>query len=65
MGRCVISAFRMRCKELLSKVKTLCLQLFFFDQDESVHWNVLQRLKPRCMLEVELRPFAGTNVIQL
>ena len=47
----------MGCKEMLGVMKALCLQLFFFDQEEGVHWNDLQRLKPRCLLEIELRPF--------
>ncbi|MFL0769481.1 MAG: hypothetical protein AB8B36_06410 [Prochlorococcus sp.] len=65
MGRCVINAFGMGGKEMLSIMEALCLQLFFFDQEEDVHWNVLQRLKPRCLLEFELRPLAGTNVLEL
>ncbi len=50
---------------MLSIMEALCLQLFFFDQEEDVHWIVLQRLKPRCLLEFELRPLAGTNVLEL
>ena len=46
-------------------MKTLCLQLFFFDQEEGVHGNDRQRLKPRCLFEIELRPLLGTNVQQI
>ena len=49
----------------LSILKTLCLQLFLFDQEEDVHGNDLQRLKPRCLFEIELRPLGdqrSTNI---
>ena len=44
---------------MLSVMKTTRLELFFFDHCEGVHQNLLQRLKPRCLLEIELRPLWG------
>ena len=40
-------------------MKTTSLELFFFDHCEGVHQNLLQRLKPRCLFEIELRPSWG------
>ena len=48
---------------MLSVMKTTRLELFFFDHCEGVHQNLLQRLKPRCLFEIELRPL-GANVLQ-
>ena len=44
---------------MLSVMKTTRLELFFFDHCEGVHQNLLQRLKPRCLFEIELRPSWG------
>ena len=49
----------MGSKTKLSILKALCLQLFLFDQEEGVHGNDQQRLKPRCLLEIGLRPYQG------
>ncbi len=57
MRRGVIDALGMGSETELSIKQALCLQLFFFDQEEGVHGNDRQRLKPRCLFEIELRPF--------
>ena len=44
---------------MLCVVETTSLQLFFFDHCEGVHLNLLQRLKPRCLFEIGLRPSWG------
>ena len=44
---------------MLSVMKTTSLELFFLDHCEGVHQNLLQRLKPRCLFEIELRPSWG------
>ena len=44
---------------MLSDIKTACLELFFFNHCEGVHENLLQRLKPRCLFEIELHPSWG------
>jgi len=44
---------------MLGVMKTTSLELFFFDDCEGVHGNLLQRLKPRCLFEIELRPHWG------
>ena len=62
VSRGVIAAFRNGGKYKLSSLKTLSFQLLFFDQCEGVHVNLLQRLKPRCLLEIELRHFNVANV---
>ncbi len=56
MRRGVIDALGMGSETELSIKQALCLQLFFFDQEEGVHGNDQQRLKPRCLFEIELRP---------
>ena len=44
---------------MLSVMKATRLELFFFDHCEGVHQNLLQRLKPRCLFEIGLRPSWG------
>ena len=44
---------------MLSVMKATSFELFFFDHCEGVHQNLLQRLKPRCLFEIELRPSWG------
>ncbi len=41
---------------MLCAMKTTSFELFLFDHCEGVHENLLQRLKPRCLFEIELRP---------
>ena len=55
----------MSSKTMLSILKAFCLQLFLFDQEEGVHGNDRQRLKPRCLFELELRPLSGNNVFSI
>ena len=50
---------------MLSVIKTTSLELFFFDHCEGVHLNLLQRLKPRCLFEIELRPSRGQRLTTL
>ncbi len=57
MRRGVIDALGMGSETELSIKQALCLQLFFFDQEESIHGNHQQHLKPCCLFEIELRPF--------
>ena len=59
VSRGVVDALGMRSKHLLCTLKTTCLELFGFDQKEGVHGNHRQRLKPRCLFEIELRPQPG------
>ena len=47
---------------MLSVMKATSLELFFFDHCEGVHQNLLQRLKPRCLFEIELRPSWGQRL---
>ena len=63
MCGCVIATFRYCCKHQLSNLEPLGFQLPFFDQSEGVHGNLLQRLKPRCLLEIELRHSNVANVL--
>ena len=46
-------------------MKTTSLELFFFDHCEGVHRNLLQRLKPRCLFEIGLRPSWGQRSITI
>ena len=43
-------------------MQTASFELFFFDHCEGVHENFLQRLKPRCLFEIGLRPSWGQRV---
>ena len=63
MSGCVIAAFRNGGKHQLSNLEPLGFELLFFDQGEGVHGNLLQRLKPRCLLEIELRHSNVANVL--
>ena len=45
--------------------KATSLELFGFDQKEGVHGNHQQRLKPRCLFEIELRPRRGPTFVDL
>ena len=62
MSGCVIAAFGNGGKHQLSNLEPLGFELLFFDQGEGVHRNLLQRLKPRCLLEIELRHTIVANV---
>ena len=62
MGGGVVLSFRNRGENLLGLLQALCLELLFLDQCEGVHQNLLQRLKPRCLLEIELRHTLVANV---
>ena len=48
---------------MLSVMKTTSLELFFLDHCEGVHQNLLQRLKPRCLFEIGLRPSWGQRAL--
>lgn len=63
MSGCVIAAFGNGSEHQLSSLEALGFQLPFFDQSEGVHGNLLQRLKPRCLLEIELRHSNVANVL--
>ena len=62
MSGCVIAAFGNGSEHQLSSLESLGFQLPFFDQSEGVHGNLLQRLEPRCLLEIELRHSIVANV---
>ena len=62
MSGCVIAALRNGGKHQLSNLEPLGFELLLFDQSEGVHGNLLQRLKPRCLLEIELRHSNVANV---
>ena len=64
MSRGVVDALGMCSKNLLGTLKTTSLELFGFDQKEGVHGNHRQRLKPRCLFEIELRPLPGDQRIE-
>ena len=59
MSRRVIRPFRRSSKGMLCVMQTASFELFFSDDCEGVHWNFLQRLKPRCLFEIGLRPSWG------
>ena len=40
-------------------------ELFFFDDCEGVHENLLQRPKPRCLFEIGLRPCRDQRVFNI
>ena len=40
-------------------------ELLFFDHCEGVHENLLQRPKPRCLLEIGLRPYRDQRVFNI
>ena len=50
---------------MLCVVKTTSFELFFSDDCEGVHENLLQRPKPRCLFEIELRPSWGQRFLRL
>ena len=50
---------------MLGVVKSTSFELFFLDDCEGVHENLLQRPKPRCLFEIGLRPSWGQRLITL
>ena len=58
----VIAALGVGSHHHLCCLEALSLHSFVLDQYEVVHTNVLQRFKPRCMLEIELRHTDVANV---
>ena len=59
MCRGVVDALGVSSKNMLGTLEATSLELFSFDQKEGVHGNYRQRLKPRCLFEIELRPHLG------
>ena len=50
---------------MLGVVKSTSFELFFLDDCEGVHENLLQRPKPRCLFEIGLRPSWGQRSLRL
>ncbi len=50
-------------KAKLSLMEASSLHLFLFDHQKGVHGNDRQRLKPRCLFEIELRPLWGPTFL--
>ena len=50
---------------MLCVMQAASFKLFFSDDCEGVHENLLQRPKPRCLFEIGLRPSWGQRLITL